>query len=37
MVAQGQELALFNAGLVTATLYRYQGSVIPLPQPLDAA
>ena len=32
-----QELALFNAGLVTTTRYRYRGSVIPSPWPLGAA
>jgi RNA-directed DNA polymerase len=34
---RGQELALFNAGLVTTTRYRYRGSVIPPPWPLDLA
>ena len=34
---RGQELALFNAGLVTTTRYRYRGSVIPSPWPLGAA
>jgi len=33
---RGQELALFNAGLVTTTRYRYRGSVIPSPWPLPA-
>ena len=31
MVVQGQKLALFNAGLVTTTRYRYRGSLIPAP------
>jgi len=34
---RGRELALFNAGLVTTTRYRYRGSVIPSPWPLGAA
>ncbi len=34
---RGQELALFNAGLVTTTRYRYRGSMIPSPWPLAAA
>jgi len=34
---RGQELALFNAGLVTTTRYRYRGSVIPSPWPLGTA
>jgi RNA-directed DNA polymerase len=34
---RGQELALFNAGLVTTTRYRYRGSVIQSPWPLGAA
>jgi len=31
---RGQELVLFNTGLVTTTRYRYRGSVIPQPWPL---
>ncbi|MGH3290210.1 MAG: group II intron maturase-specific domain-containing protein [Trebonia sp.] len=34
---RGQELALFNAGLVTTTRYRYRGSMIPSPWPLAPA
>jgi RNA-directed DNA polymerase len=34
---RGRELALFQAGLVTTTRYRYRGSVIPSPWPLAAA
>jgi RNA-directed DNA polymerase len=34
---RGRELALFNAGLVTTTRYRYRGSVIPSPWPLGTA
>lgn len=34
---RGQEIALFNAGLVTTTRYRYRGSMIPSPWPLDVA
>ncbi len=34
---RGRELALFNAGQVTTTRYRYRGSVIPSPWPLAAA
>ena len=34
---KGRELALFNAGQVTTTRYRYRGSVIPSPWPLAAA
>jgi RNA-directed DNA polymerase len=34
---RGRELALFNAGTVTTTRYRYRGSAIPSPWPLAAA
>ena len=34
---RGRELALFDAGQVTTTRYRYRGSVIPSPWPLAAA
>jgi RNA-directed DNA polymerase len=34
---RGQELALFKAGLVTTTRYRYRGSLIPSPWPLSTA
>jgi RNA-directed DNA polymerase len=34
---RGRELALFQAGQVTTTRYRYRGSVIPSPWPLAAA
>jgi len=33
---RGRELALFHAGLVTTTRYRYRGSVIPSPWPLGS-
>jgi len=34
---RGQEVALFRAGLVPTTRYRYRGTMIPAPWPLSTA